>query len=67
MTGWLRCPHRLGAGEASRLVKAARSLREQLPATAQAMADGDVQLSQAEVIVESLGICAARPPAAATR
>jgi len=40
--------------EASRLVKTARALREQLPATATAMADGDVQFSQAEVIVDSV-------------
>jgi len=54
LTGWLRCSHRLSPGEAFRLVKTARTLREQLPATAAAMAQGDVRLSQAEVIVESL-------------
>ncbi len=54
MTGWLRCSHRLAAGEASRLVKTARSLREQLPATAQALGDGEVNLGEVEVIVEAL-------------
>lgn len=54
MTAWLRGSHRLGAGEASRLVRTARALREQLPATAQAVTDGLVHLSQAEVIVDSL-------------
>lgn len=54
LTGWLRCSHRLGVGEASRLVKTARALREQLPATAAAMADGEVNLGQVEVIVEVL-------------
>ncbi len=54
MTGWLRCSHRLAPSEASRLMKAARSLREQLPATAAAMSTGEVNLGQAEVIVESL-------------
>lgn len=54
MTAWLRGSHRLGAGEASRLVRTARALREQVPATAEGMAQGEVHLSQAEVIVESL-------------
>jgi hypothetical protein len=31
---WLRGSHRLSCAEASRLVKTARALREQLPATA---------------------------------
>ena len=51
---WLRGSHRLGAGEASRLVRTARALREQLPATAQAMSSGQVHLGQAEVIVDAL-------------
>ncbi|MBA3368159.1 MAG: DUF222 domain-containing protein [Geodermatophilaceae bacterium] len=34
MVAWLRGSHRLGSAEASRLVKVARALREQLPATA---------------------------------
>ena len=46
--------HRLGSGEASRLVKTARALREQLPATASAMTGGGVRFSHAEVIVDSL-------------
>ena len=46
MTAWLRGSHRLGAGEASRLVKTARALREELPATAQAMTDGTVNLAR---------------------
>jgi len=54
MTAWLRGSHRLGAGEASRLVRTARALRGQLPATAAAMTDGQVHLGQAEVIVDSL-------------
>ena len=54
MTAWLRGSHRLSAGEASRLVKTARALREELPATAQAMTQGRVHLGQAEVIVDSL-------------
>ena len=54
MTAWLRGSHRLGAGEASRLVKTARALREQLPTTTQAMTQGRVHLGQAEVIVDSL-------------
>lgn len=51
---WLRGSHQLSPGEASRLVRTARALREQLPATAQAITDGEVQLGQAEVIVDSL-------------
>ena len=35
-------------------MKTARALREELPATAQAMTDGTVNLGQAEVIVDSL-------------
>ena len=54
MTAWLHGSHRLGAREASRLVRTARALREQLPATAQAVTDGLVHLSQAEVTVDSL-------------
>jgi hypothetical protein len=54
MVGWLRGSHRLGSGEASRLVKTARALREQLPATASAMTGGGVRFSHAEVIVDSL-------------
>ncbi|MGI8628226.1 MAG: DUF222 domain-containing protein [Geodermatophilaceae bacterium] len=54
LTAWLRGSHRLSACEASRLAKTARALREQLPATAQAMTDGDVHLCQAVVIVDSL-------------
>ena len=54
MVAWLRGSHRLSCAEASRLVKTARALREQLPATATAMTDGDVQFSQAEVIVDSV-------------
>jgi len=54
MVAWLRGSHRLSSGEASRLVKTARALREQLPATAQAMAAGEVHLGQAEVIADSL-------------
>ena len=53
MTAWLRGSH-LGPGEASRLIRTARALREQLSATAQALADGEVNLGQAEVIVDSL-------------
>ncbi len=51
---WLRGSHRVGAGEASRLVRTARALREQLPATGQALAVGEVNLGQVEVIVDSL-------------
>jgi len=51
---WLRGSHRLSCAEASRLVKTARALREQLPATATAMTDRDVQFSRAEVIVDSV-------------
>ena len=54
MIAWLRGSHRLSAGQASRLVKTARALREQLPATTQAMTEGSVNLGQAEVIVDSL-------------
>ena len=54
MVAWLRGTHRLAAGEASRLVRTAEALREQLPATAQALADGQVNLGQVEVIVDSL-------------
>jgi hypothetical protein len=54
MTAWLRGSHRVGAGEACRLVRTARSLRELLPATGRALADGQVQLGQVEVIVDSL-------------
>jgi len=54
MVAWLRGSHRLSCAEASRLVKTARALREQLPATATAMTDGDVQFSRAEVIVDSV-------------
>ena len=35
-------------------MKTARALREEFPATAQAMTDGTVNLGQAEVIVDSL-------------
>ncbi len=54
MVGWLRGSHRLASGEASRLVGTARALREQLPTTATAMAGGEVQLGQTQVIVDSL-------------
>ncbi|MDQ3505064.1 MAG: HNH endonuclease [Actinomycetota bacterium] len=54
MVAWLRGSHRVGPGEASRLMRTARALREQLPATAQAMAAGGVHFSQAEVIADSL-------------
>lgn len=54
MVAWLRGTHRVGPGEASRLVHTARALPEQLPATAQALADGQVHLGQVEVIVDSL-------------
>jgi len=51
---WLRGSHRLGPGEASRLVRTARAVREQLPATGEALAAGRVNLGQVEVIVDSL-------------
>ncbi|MDQ3734396.1 MAG: HNH endonuclease [Actinomycetota bacterium] len=54
MVGWLRGSHRLSASEASRLVRTARTLRGQLPATATAMTRGEVGFAQAEVIVDSL-------------
>ncbi|MGI8625559.1 MAG: DUF222 domain-containing protein [Geodermatophilaceae bacterium] len=54
MTAWLRGSHQLAASEASRLVRTARALRDQLQATAQAMTAGTVHLCQAEVIVDSL-------------
>ena len=54
LVAWLRGSHRLSCAEASRLVKTAHALRGQLPATATAMTDGDVNLGQAEVIVDSV-------------
>jgi len=54
MLAWLRGSHRLSCAEASRLIKTARALRGQLSATATAMTDGDVNLGQAEVIVDSV-------------
>ncbi len=50
----LRGSHRLGASQASRLLKTARALRGDLPSTAHAMARGEVGFAQAEVIVDSL-------------
>ena len=54
MVAWLRGSHRVGPGEASRLMRTARALRERLPATAQALAEGRAQLGQVEVIADSL-------------
>jgi len=54
LVAWLRGSHRLSASEASRLVRTARALRGQLPATAAAMTRGSVAFAQAEVIVDSL-------------
>lgn len=54
MQAWLRGSHRLGPGEASRLVRTARTLREQLPATGHALAESRVNLGQVEVIAEAL-------------
>ncbi|MGI8722265.1 MAG: DUF222 domain-containing protein [Geodermatophilaceae bacterium] len=54
MVAWLRGSHRLSASEASGLVRTARALRGQLPATAAAMTRGSVAFAQAEVIVDSL-------------
>lgn len=53
-SAWLTGAHRVGPGQAARLVGTARALREHLPATAEAMAGGRVQLAQAQVIVHAL-------------
>jgi len=53
-TAWLQGAHQVGPGQAARLVGTARALREHLPATADAMSRGRVQLGQAQVIVHAL-------------
>jgi len=52
---WLRSAHRIAPVEASRLVRTATAVRNDLPAVGQAMAGGSVSLAQAEVIVGAIG------------
>ncbi|MBA3798484.1 MAG: DUF222 domain-containing protein [Geodermatophilaceae bacterium] len=69
---WLRSAHRIAPGEASRLVKTATALRDDLPAVAAALRAGEMSLAQAQVCVDAIGelpaatTVAKRPQAEAT-
>jgi Domain of unknown function (DUF222)/HNH endonuclease len=51
---WLRDRHRISGGAASRLVKLARALDSDLSPTAEALAAGEVNVEQAQVITDAV-------------
>ena len=59
MVAWLRDRHRISGGAAHRTVKLAKALDKQLPAVARAVADGVVNVEQAQLIAAAV----ARVPA----
>jgi len=61
---WLRTAHRIGPGEASRLVSTSVQLRDELPAVAAALSAGEMSLAQAQVCVDAIGELPAATPVA---
>ncbi len=61
---WLRTAHRIGPGEASRLVNTSVQLRDELPAVAAALSAGEMSLAQSQVCVDAIGELPAATPVA---
>lgn len=61
---WLRSAHRIAPGEASRLVKTGKTLRDDLPVVGAALAAGDMSSAQAQVCVEAIADLPAQTPIA---
>nr|MBA3799385.1 DUF222 domain-containing protein [Geodermatophilaceae bacterium] len=61
---WLRTAHRIGPGEASRLVNTSVQLSDELPAVAAALSAGEMSLAQSQVCVDAIGELPAATPVA---
>lgn len=61
---WLRSAHRIGPGEASRLVTTATALRDELTAVGVALGIGNMSLAQAHVCVDAIADLPAQTPVA---